>query len=73
MFDGGVLVNVIGRLQVIGFFLKLYTNLILSFLSRKQVDEDPPHAYSQVFVLKPMANSFFCQHDMFRLNIHDTA
>ncbi|GLH03807.1 Uncharacterized protein GBIM_09650 [Gryllus bimaculatus] len=52
MFDGGVLINVLGRLQC---------------------DDDPPHAYSQVFVLKPLGNSFFCQHDIFRLGIHDTA
>ncbi|XP_066594742.1 probable nuclear transport factor 2 isoform X2 [Prorops nasuta] len=50
MFDGGVLINVLGRLQA---------------------DEDPPHAFSQVFVLKPLGNSFFCQHDIFRLGIHD--
>lgn len=52
MFDGGVLINVLGRLQA---------------------DEDPPHPYSQVFVLKPMGTTFFCQHDIFRLGIHDTA
>lgn len=52
MFDGGVLINVLGRLQC---------------------DEDPPHAYSQVFVLKPVGNSFYCQHDIFRLSIHDSA
>ncbi|XP_044732582.1 probable nuclear transport factor 2 isoform X1 [Chrysoperla carnea] len=52
MFDGGVLINVLGRLQC---------------------DEDPPHAYTQVFVLKPLGNSFFLQHDIFRLGIHDTA
>ncbi|KAJ6638784.1 putative nuclear transport factor 2 [Pseudolycoriella hygida] len=52
MFDGGVLINVLGRLQC---------------------DEDPPHAFSQVFSLKPLGNSFFCQHDIFRLNIHDSA
>lgn len=37
-----------------------------------QADEDPPHAYVQTFVLKPLDNSFFCQHDIFRLGIHDT-
>jgi len=52
MFDGGILINVLGRLQC---------------------DEDPPHAFSQVFSLKPLGNSFFCQHDIFRLNIHDSA
>nr|CAI5829345.1 unnamed protein product [Callosobruchus analis] len=52
MFDGGVLINVLGRLQA---------------------DEDPPHAFSQVFVLKPLGTSFYVQHDIFRLGIHDTA
>ncbi|KAJ3642537.1 hypothetical protein Zmor_025305 [Zophobas morio] len=52
MFDGGVLINVLGRLQS---------------------DEDPPHAFSQTFVLKPLGNSFFVQHDIFRLGIHNTA
>jgi len=52
MFDGGVLINVLGRLQC---------------------DEDPPHPYCQVFVLKPLGESYFLQHDIFRLGIHDTA
>ncbi|XP_050073421.1 probable nuclear transport factor 2 [Anopheles maculipalpis] len=52
MFDGGVLINVLGRLQC---------------------DDDPPHAYSQTFVLKPIGASFYCAHDIFRLNIHNTA
>ncbi|XP_011179928.1 PREDICTED: probable nuclear transport factor 2 [Bactrocera latifrons] len=52
MFDGGVLINVLGRLKC---------------------DEDPPHAFSQVFVLRPLGGTFFCAHDIFRLNIHDTA
>ncbi|XP_052866433.1 probable nuclear transport factor 2 [Anopheles cruzii] len=52
MFDGSILINVLGRLQC---------------------DDDPPHAYSQTFVLKPTGTSFFCAHDMFRLNIHNSA
>ncbi|XP_066998247.1 probable nuclear transport factor 2 isoform X2 [Anabrus simplex] len=51
MFDGGVLINVLGRLQT---------------------DEDPPHAYIQTFVLKPIGTSFYVQHDLFRLALHDT-
>ncbi|XP_041977213.1 probable nuclear transport factor 2 isoform X1 [Aricia agestis] len=51
MFDGGVLINVLGRLQC---------------------DDDPPHPYMQTFVLKPLGDSFFVQHDIFRLGIHDT-
>lgn len=52
MFDGGILINVLGRLQA---------------------DEDPPHAFSQIFILKPLGSSFYVQHDIFRLGIHDTA
>ncbi|XP_022915919.2 probable nuclear transport factor 2 isoform X2 [Onthophagus taurus] len=51
MFDGGILINVLGRLQT---------------------DEDMPHAYVQTFVLKPIEGSFFLQHDIFRLVLHDT-
>ncbi|XP_070507179.1 probable nuclear transport factor 2 [Chironomus tepperi] len=52
MFDGGVLINVLGRLKT---------------------DEDQPHAYIQTFVLKPAGGSFFLQHDIFRLALHDQA
>ncbi|CAO1395135.1 unnamed protein product [Diamesa serratosioi] len=52
MFDGGVIVSVLGRLQT---------------------DDDQPHAYTQTFVLKPAEGSFFLQHDMFRLALHDMA
>lgn len=38
-----------------------------------QTDSDPPHAYTQIFILKPIANSFFVQHDIFRLALHDMA
>uniref|UniRef100_A0A0K8TQF5 Nuclear transport factor 2 n=1 Tax=Tabanus bromius TaxID=304241 RepID=A0A0K8TQF5_TABBR len=51
MFDGGVLISVIGRLKC---------------------DDDPPHAYSQVFVLRPLGTTFYCAHDIFRLNIHNS-
>ncbi|XP_062538247.1 probable nuclear transport factor 2 isoform X1 [Armigeres subalbatus] len=51
MFDGGVLISVLGRLQC---------------------DDDPPHPFSHVFVLKPMGTSFYCAHDIFRLGIHNT-
>ncbi|XP_043469143.1 probable nuclear transport factor 2 [Leptopilina heterotoma] len=52
MPDGGILINVVGRLKA---------------------DDDPPHSFSQVFVLKSNGNNFFCQHDIFRLDIHDSA
>ncbi|XP_014213392.1 probable nuclear transport factor 2 isoform X1 [Copidosoma floridanum] len=51
MFDGGILITVLGRLQT---------------------DDDQPHAYIQTFVLAPIGTSFFVQHDIFRLSLHDT-
>ncbi|XP_037069437.1 probable nuclear transport factor 2 [Pollicipes pollicipes] len=52
MFDGGILINVVGQLKT---------------------DDDPVHGFSQTFVLKPVPNGqgFFCQHDVFRLAIHN--
>lgn len=47
--------------------------ILISVLGRLQCDDDPPHAFSQVFVLKPLDGSFYCAHDIFRLNIHDSA
>ncbi|XP_063972628.1 probable nuclear transport factor 2 [Diachasmimorpha longicaudata] len=47
--------------------------VLIHVLGRLKTDEDPPHAYSQIFVLKPLGGSFYCQHDIFRLVIHETA
>ena len=41
MFDGGILINVLGQLKT---------------------DDDPPHSFSQTFVLKPISDTFFLQH-----------
>ncbi len=38
-----------------------------------QTDEDRPQSFVQSFVLKPANDSFFIQHDMFRLVIHNVA
>ncbi|KAG5323616.1 NTF2 factor, partial [Pseudoatta argentina] len=88
MFDGGVLINVLGRLQtdedqphayIQTFVLKpIGTSFyvqhdIFRLALHDTADEDPPHAFSQCFVLKPMGNSYYCQHDIFRLSIHDSA
>lgn len=58
------------------FFLSYFYILFLcpfnGFYLCFQCDEDPPHAFSQVFVLKPLGTSFFVQHDIFRLGIHDS-
>ncbi|GIY57050.1 probable nuclear transport factor 2 [Caerostris darwini] len=51
MFDGGILISVLGQLKT---------------------DEDPPHSFNQVFVLKsqPEIGSFYVAHDIFRLSLH---
>lgn len=52
MFDGGILINVLGQLKT---------------------DDDPPQSFMQCFVLKPNGDSFFIQHDVFRLVLHNVA
>lgn len=52
MFDGGILISVLGQLKT---------------------DDDPAHTFNQVFVLKPIADSFYVEHDVFRLALHHTA
>lgn len=45
----------------------------LSMFASAQTDDDMPHAYTQTFILKPIGSSFFVQHDIFRLALHDMA
>ncbi|KAH7982232.1 hypothetical protein HPB52_003510 [Rhipicephalus sanguineus] len=52
MFDGGILISVLGQLKT---------------------DDDPAHTFNQVFVLKPIGDSFYVEHDVFRLALHHTA
>jgi len=50
MFDGGVLIYVLGQIKT---------------------DDDPTKPFVQTFVLKPEEDSFFIQHDIFRLVLQD--
>ncbi|XP_018495671.1 probable nuclear transport factor 2 isoform X1 [Galendromus occidentalis] len=52
MFDGGIMIVVLGQLKT---------------------DDDPPHSFYQVFVLKPIGDSFYLEHDIFRLALHHSA
>jgi len=48
--------------------------VLILITGRLKTDNDPPHAFSQVIVLKPIeGNSFVIYHDVFRLSIHDSA
>lgn len=35
-----------------------------------QTDDDPPHTFHQTFVLKSLGESFYVEHDIFRLALH---
>jgi len=47
--------------------------VLINVLGQLKTDEDPPQSFTQVFVLKPNADTFFIQHDMFRLVLHNIA
>jgi len=47
--------------------------VLIHVMGQLKTDEDPPQSFTQVFVLKPNADSFFIQHDMFRLVLHNIA
>lgn len=45
--------------------------VLINVLGQLKMDEDPVHGFVQTFVLKAAAGTFFIQHDMFRLVIHN--
>jgi len=47
--------------------------VLINVLGQLKTDEDPPQSFTQQFVLKPAADTFFIQHDMFRLVLHNIA
>merc|ERR1712226_331971 len=47
--------------------------VLISVLGQLKTDDDPPHGFTQTFVLKPDASGgFYIQHDMFRLVLHSS-
>ncbi|KAH9416163.1 putative nuclear transport factor 2 [Dermatophagoides pteronyssinus] len=44
--------------------------VLVTVLGQLKTDDDPPHTFNQTFVLKPMADTFFVEHDIFRLALH---
>jgi len=69
MFDGGILINVLGQLKVSFVTVTTFT----TEKKMPQTDEDPAHGFSQAFVLKPDGQSWFIAHDVFRLALHHVA
>ena len=46
--------------------------ILIMVIGQLKVDADQPHAFSQLFQLKAMAEgSFVVVNDMFRLNVHN--
>ena len=45
--------------------------ILVLVTGRLKTDDDPPHAFSQTFYVKPLNNSYFIFHDIFRLSIHN--
>jgi len=44
--------------------------VLVVVLGQLKTDDDPPHTFNQVFVLKPANDSFYVEHDVFRLALH---
>lgn len=44
--------------------------VVIVVLGQLKTDDDPPHTFNQVFVLKHQAGSFYVEHDIFRLSLH---
>jgi len=44
--------------------------VIVVVLGQLKTDDDPPHTFNQTFVLKPIGDSFYVEHDIFRLALH---
>jgi len=45
--------------------------VLVMVIGQLKADSDPAHAFSQVFHLKAMGESFVVVNDMFRLNVHN--
>lgn len=44
--------------------------VLVVVLGQLKTDDDPPHTFIQTFILKPANNSFYVEHDIFRLALH---
>lgn len=47
------------------------SGVVMLVTGQLKADEDPPHAYSQLFYLKNVNGSYCIGHDIFRLNLHN--
>lgn len=47
------------------------SGVVMLVTGQLKTDEDPPHAYSQLFYLKNVNGAYCIGHDIFRLSIHN--
>ena len=47
--------------------------ILINILGQLKTDDDPAQSFAQTLVLKPANGSFFLQHDVFRLVLHNMA
>jgi hypothetical protein len=45
--------------------------LLICVLGQLKTDDDPPHAFSQTFILKQVGECLFITNDIFRLSLHN--
>ncbi|VDD86651.1 unnamed protein product [Enterobius vermicularis] len=46
-------------------------SILVAVIGQLKTDEDPIQSYSQFFILRPAASSFFISNEIFRLVLHD--
>ena len=51
----------------------VFPTLLRKIFHYGQTDDDPPHSFTQTFVLKTLNEAWFIQHDIFRIGVHDVA
>ncbi|XP_006817851.1 nuclear transport factor 2-like [Saccoglossus kowalevskii] len=49
------------------------TGIVVFVVGQLKTDEDKPHGFSQVFLLKFVDNSCYIANDIFRLSLHHSA
>lgn len=47
------------------------SGVVMLVTGQLKTDEDPPHAFSQLFYLKNVNGQYYIGHDIFRLSIHN--
>lgn len=44
--------------------------ILICVLGILKTDDDPPHTFHEIFILKSLGDTFYVEHDIFRLSLH---